>query len=182
MSRRLASLSLQLVCGDEMHNLSQREADIAVRATESPPPFLVGRRVGRLETGVYAHAAFTETSLEEIPWIGWSGLEETEGVVGRVRQEVGGRGAFVIHADSYGMVVELARHGAGATVLPRVLGDREPELVCLRGPIDAITLWVLTHPDLRHTPRIKKVMSETAELFKTFLPEPSARPEDSEDA
>ncbi|MEO0813795.1 MAG: LysR family transcriptional regulator, partial [Myxococcota bacterium] len=141
------SISFQFVCSDEMHNLSKREADVAIRVTEHPPPYLVGRRLGRLETGVYAAKALEEASIRTVPWIGWSGLEEHEGVVGEVRRRAEGRGPFSVHADSYGMIVEFARSGMGATVLPKVFGESDPTLVRLYSPdTPPAALWVLTHP------------------------------------
>ena len=45
----------------------------------------------------------------------------------------------------------------GVAPLPCYVGDRDPELVRVRGPVPAMasTLWVLIHPDLRRVVRIR---------------------------
>jgi len=49
----------------------------------------------------------------------------------------------------------------GLTLQPCYLGDAEPRVVRATEPIEALTmdLWLLTHPDLRHTARVKALMS-----------------------
>ena len=51
----------------------------------------------------------------------------------------------------------VARAGLGVAPLPCDIGDRDPALVRIRGPIAAMaaTLWVLIHPDLRRVVRIR---------------------------
>lgn len=52
--RRLhPGVSLQLVSNNSFLSLTQREADIAVRGSNTPPDNLVGRRVGRIQTALW---------------------------------------------------------------------------------------------------------------------------------
>ena len=55
----------------------------------------------------------------------------------------------------------LMRHeaNAGIAVLPRYLGDSEPELEYLPMPDEPCeTLWLTVHRDLRSTPRVRAVL------------------------
>jgi DNA-binding transcriptional LysR family regulator len=47
--------------------------------------------------------------------------------------------------------------GLGIGHLPCFIGDRSPELVRLGTPVPEFSadLWLLTHPDLRHSPRVR---------------------------
>jgi DNA-binding transcriptional LysR family regulator len=53
-------------------------------------------------------------------------------------------------------LVSAAKAGAGVAPLPTALGDAEPNLVQVIPPVAEMQRsWrLLTHPDLRHTPRI----------------------------
>jgi DNA-binding transcriptional LysR family regulator len=48
------------------------------------------------------------------------------------------------------------RSGLGLAPLPVPLAARDPELVRVLGPLPGLfsPIYLLTHPDLRHTPRI----------------------------
>jgi DNA-binding transcriptional LysR family regulator len=58
-------------------------------------------------------------------------------------------------------VIDAAAQGHGVAPLPCFLGDGEPGLARLGDPIESLTmgLWVLTHPDLRHTARVRPLMT-----------------------
>ena len=50
-------MRLDIVLGNQALNLSKRDADVAIRATDSPPELLVGRRVARIAWALYGAAA-----------------------------------------------------------------------------------------------------------------------------
>ncbi|MBK7991280.1 MAG: hypothetical protein IPK05_15990 [Comamonadaceae bacterium] len=55
-----------------------------------------------------------------------------------------------------GRSITSAKAGVGLAPLPTALGDAEPDLVRVLGPIPELArIWrVLTTPELRHTPRV----------------------------
>ena len=66
------------------------------------------------------------------------------------------------------------RSGIGIGALPTAIADTEPDLVRLFGPIPELTRsWrLLTHPDLRRTPRIAAFFDfivEEREALKSIL-------------
>ena len=52
--------------------------------------------------------------------------------------------------------MSAAKSGIGVAALPTALGDAEPDLVRILGPVPELTrAWrLLTHPDARHLPRV----------------------------
>jgi DNA-binding transcriptional LysR family regulator len=48
------------------------------------------------------------------------------------------------------------------------MADSEPDLIRLtnEAPIPQQDFWVLTHPDLRHTPRVRAVMDFMVRVMK----------------
>ena len=51
-------------------NLTKREADIAVRGSNTPPDHLIGRRAGTYHTTLYAREDLAKFGMD-LPWIGW---------------------------------------------------------------------------------------------------------------
>ena len=68
----------------------------------------------------------------------------------------------------YGML-SAARTGLGLSVLPCYLGEIDEQLRRVGGAIPSMAtdLWVLTHPDLRRTERIRMFLDHVAGLART---------------
>lgn len=73
LHKALPELQLQCSARNEFHNLSQREADLALRPAPSPPPHLIGQRIAPMRHAVYAQRAkakrFQRAPLDQQPWI-----------------------------------------------------------------------------------------------------------------
>ena len=150
-----------------MVDLTRREADIAVRPTRQPPESLVGRSAGQLASAIYGATALLPVkadpsalpALAELPWIGW---DEGSGAaaIRRWMAEHIPSDQVIYRANSMLNICAAARAGIGLAVLPCFLADRAAELTRLRPPDAGLVsdLWLLTHPDLRHTPRIRALL------------------------
>ncbi|MEM1024188.1 MAG: LysR family transcriptional regulator [Myxococcota bacterium] len=173
LAERHALLHLQIVAGDAMHDLTRREADVAVRVVQEPSPHLVGRKISMLSVSVYGAPNIAARGIEEAPWLGWVGLDEGEGQSQRIRTLLGARGPTSLRVNAYGLYLEHARRGSGLAVLPRALGDPDPRLKRMPDPdwSHDLPLWVLTHPDLRGAPRIRVVMDAIAQFAQAGPPE-----------
>jgi DNA-binding transcriptional LysR family regulator len=66
----------------------------------------------------------------------------------------------VMTTSSIVALAEAVAAGAGITMLPTYVGDRDERLVRVGELVEDLTLqfWVLTHPDLRNTARIRALM------------------------
>ena len=141
-------------------NLDQREADIAVRASDKPPSHLVGRRVCGLQLRIFAKRSIAE-KMESKP-LGrrnWLGLQYpiTLSKAGEWMDANIPLDRVVARASSFIALKQLAEFGQGHVILPQHLGDESPELV--RVPCDSdlpnIGLWLLSHPDVLHSQRVR---------------------------
>jgi DNA-binding transcriptional LysR family regulator len=149
-------------------SIARREADIAVRVTDSPPEYLVGRRVAELAHGVYAACAHpaTQTQSEDFtvfPWLTYTDsrrdLPQARWITEHIPPE-----RIVLRTNHTQTLVSATRAGLGLSVLARYVGDRDPGLRCLatlRG--FGLHLWLLTHQDLRRNRRVKTLMDCLAE-------------------
>lgn len=159
--RRHPQLRLELVANDGFLNLTQREADVAVRGTNQPPENLVARRAGRIQTALYASRGYL-ASLGERPaeadydWVGHDAtlahLQSARWVGKHVPQE-----RVVLRVDSLLALADAVTAGFGVGWLLCPLGDARRDLVQLQPPVPDFDtqVWVLTHPDLRRLARIR---------------------------
>lgn len=169
-------------------SLVRHEADIVVRITRPPPESLVGRRIATLVHGVYAARSHPAThalapDVMDFDWVSYTAsradVPQARWVAGNVPAD-----RIVLRANHTGMVVAAVKSGIGLGVLPCHLGDAEPTLHRLK----IITglgheLWILTHSDLKRTPRIRVMMDFLAKELARYrdLIEGRMAKEDAED-
>ncbi|MCW8125519.1 LysR family transcriptional regulator [Microbulbifer halophilus] len=164
-------LQFEISTGNQLSNLTRRDADIALRATQRPPPHLVGRQVGPIRMALYAAesatGAYSEMNLEEAPWVAPDdALPSHPSVLWRRHRHPRNLPAYRV--DSILSVAELIAADLGIGVLPIFLGDGRRDLKQISPPLEECEtqLWLLTHPECRHLSRVSVVFSHLAEHLK----------------
>ena len=154
-------VSLNLSANNQMVDLTRRDADVVIRATATPPDHLVGRSVGRIGFASYAAPAYFDAQgrgrpLADYDWLGYDGqlahIRQASWINAHVpasRQH--------LHFDSLGAALESVALGLGCGALPCFAVDGDPRFERLPGSYVAtdVEVWVLTHPDLRKSARIR---------------------------
>jgi DNA-binding transcriptional LysR family regulator len=170
---RYPDIQVEIATGDHDFDLNRREADVALRATQSPPEQLVGRKVLELPWYVCAgkesiarHGApASMADLGNFPLIGADDGFVRLPPYAWLRRTFA-EGQFAARAGDIATIRALTLAGLGVTVLP---GDQYcSELVHLFPVEPAFVgqLWLLTHPDLRHVARIRSFMDFLAESLR----------------
>ncbi|WP_299370240.1 LysR family transcriptional regulator [uncultured Tateyamaria sp.] len=137
-------------------NLAEREADVAIRISDTPDPDLVGRQVAAQASAVFAHrdylAALAVDPEKRLRWLRFVHWEPPGKAVRAAYPNV----QVVMHLDDMVAMLGAVEAGIGATRMPCFLGDTNPALGRLPGlPLFPYApIWVLTHADLRAVPRI----------------------------
>jgi DNA-binding transcriptional LysR family regulator len=163
---------VELILSSQSLNLSRRDADIAIRLTNDPPESLVGRRICTGRWAVYCRRdLLAELGSEPIDSVPFIGLTDSLGPTpGRRWIEANiPPSRLVAKANSAHCRLQLALQGFAATLLPCFLGDRNPDLTRLGYLVPELDLglWMLTHSDLRRSPRVRAFMDFAgAELTK----------------
>jgi DNA-binding transcriptional LysR family regulator len=159
--QRHPQVRLEVVASSEFLNLTQREADVAVRGSNRPPDNLVGRRAGTIRTALYASRAYLD-ALGPDPrdadhrWVGHDAslahLQSAKWMHKHVPAE-----RVVLRVDSLVALADAVAAGFGVGWLLCPLADARPGLEQLQPPPDELDtqVWVLTHPDLRGVARIR---------------------------
>jgi len=149
-------------------NLAEREADVAIRISDTPDADLVGRQVAEQRSAVFASHAYAETlaadpdkRLHWLRFLNWQPLPQ-------VVKDAYPNATTIMSLDDMTAMLGLVRAGAGATRMPCFLGDLDPTLTRVPGlplmPYAAI--WVLTHEDLRRVPRIAAFTSFVSQAMR----------------
>jgi len=178
-------IDLEMILSYRALDLSKREADVAIRSyrpTKNPPDYLIGRKLTRIHYAEYAAANYLpyidlNKDPSDICWLGWSDEGHypdwvKDGPYGHIP---------IRHILENGMLqLQAVKAGLGIAVLPCVTGDRDAELVRLpkSKPKHYFDMWILSHPDLRETARLRlfrKMLSDTivshTDLFEGLLPQ-----------
>ena len=162
---RYPKVEFSLSTQDAELSLSRREADVALRMTNTPPEQLVGRKVGRVEFAVYAAKSLVErvgegAPLSAFPWVNWDprlGMRWLDEWL--ARNAPGARVSVRIDVSS-DSVYDVVAAGLGAHLLSTIDGERDPSLVRI-APVDpsySRDLWLLTLNELRSTSRVRAFM------------------------
>lgn len=165
--RRLhPGVQLQVVVNNTFLSLTKREADVAIRPSNRPPEYLVGRKVGRIQTALYASKAYWKAygrkPLAEQEWVvpdeSLAHLAQAKWAARHVSAQ---RAAATV--DSLLGMASAVRAGMGVGMLLTLLGDADDQLVRIGKPDPQLDtgLWILTHADLKHVFRIR--------LFTDFM-------------
>ena len=165
-------IELTVTCTETEVSLFRREADVALRLTNTPPETLVGRRVGEVRFAMYGHTDLVAKSadLSALPWLHWDERLDTHvRWMDAFRSSIAEGASTSMRLGESTLVRRAAmRAGIGIHPLPCFEGDRYPELVQIGPVLDAFTrqLWLLTLPALRDTQRVRAFTAHVAEALK----------------
>lgn len=157
---RHPQIELALEVTAEPRNLSRREAQVALRATNAPDDHLFGRQLGRLDFFPYAAADLADLG-PEMPWLEYGGTDcsQPAGRWMRRNHPLVRPGASL---PTPLMMFRAVAGGLGAGLVPSALAETAPGLVRLEEtPAFSIGIWLLTPMELRQTARIRA-------LFEAF--------------
>jgi DNA-binding transcriptional LysR family regulator len=114
----------------------------------------------------YLDACGDQVPLDRHPWLGWDeSLAELEAA--RWMRENVPAAHLVARFDSMLLAYHATREGFGVCFLPCAVADRDPLL--RRVDQDLLvpcgTMWLLTHPDLRRTARVRRFIEFMGEAL-----------------
>jgi len=156
-------IQLELFVSNNYSNLTRREADVAIRVTDSPPESAMGRRICIVNTTIYASDEYLKNrassefnsdtwlmpdeNLAHLPVIKWLDHNYSHAKV-------------LLRTNNILALYESVLLGLGVAALPCFLADPNDRLTRLLEPPKELSseLWILSHPDLRRTARVRVLM------------------------
>jgi DNA-binding transcriptional LysR family regulator len=166
LQQQAASPTIELLATDELSDLLQREADIAVRLVRPAQATVVARRVGVIRFGVFASAAYLRRrgvpgNAAELSQHALIGFDRDEGMMRSMRRMGlhASRAQFSFRCDDRVVHWAAVRAGSGLGVLPTYLARRDASLkrVLPELPITPSQVWLAVHRDVRSHRHIRLV-------------------------
>lgn len=147
------AIELELQGGQVLADLNARQADIALRLTDKPPEYLVGKKVLNLRHGIYASADYLQQQptshgliiySDEVGLPQWSEQHFSDAKV-------------VMRVDEVNSMHACVAQGMGLARLPCFIADLDPTLKRLDVALTPSTwgVWVLMHMDLKATAKVR---------------------------
>lgn len=167
------AIDIQIVGATEVLNLHRREADVAIRVTQSPEESLWGRMMVQQRAGWFASPDLiakyqdvfdgrdTETPVPYIAFTAWAHSDAPSLLSDLPPTRI------AMRTDDMVTGLAMAREGIGIVRASHVVGATDHGLVRVPDTrlTDHVPIWVLTHPDLRHVPRVTEFMRFIAGRF-----------------
>ncbi|MCL9781251.1 LysR family transcriptional regulator [Vibrio sp. S4M6] len=152
-------VELRVLSGTRHLDLVQRDADVALRPTLSPPEHWVGRNLLTLSYATYASIDYIEKIAQLTPdQYRWIALVDNlnQSAMNKMTQKLKHRDAKCTITSSLMGVYELAVAGLGVTALPCYLGDHCNRLQRVHDEMSEFNsdLWLLAHPDMRRSAKV----------------------------
>jgi DNA-binding transcriptional LysR family regulator len=165
-------IQIELAAGNEVSNLLEREADIAVRMTKPAQSGLLARRLPDLAVGFYAAKSYVERvgtpkTLEELAALRLIGYDKSTLITAAARKAKVAltRDDFAFRCDHQIACWNMARAGLGVGIVACFVGDRDPGMVRLlpKFPMQPMAMWVLARRELKTSARIRAVFDALVE-------------------
>ena len=166
-------VDLGLTANEVTENLRRHEADVAIRWTNHPSDDLVGRKLCRAEYALYESTLTSVPSdnhanpdLESRAWLSWDEDCDARITHAWMRRHVP-KAPIQCRTNSAMAMFHGVKAGMGIGFLPCAYADPDPQLRRLR-PVEpgfGMDVWILTHPELRGTVRVKAFTEHAVRYF-----------------
>ncbi len=152
-------------------DLRSREADLAVRMTNTPGDYYVGRSLGRYCEAVYAsHAYLDRFEAENRAEHVWVSPGDDYEFVAEFYDEwrVDDVPSASIVLPDVQSQMQAAESSMGIATLPCVMGDQNEKLIKISEPYFRTDIWLLSHPDTRGNKRMQLCREFLVEVFGRY--------------
>lgn len=164
-------IEIEIEVSNEVSNLLQRDADIAIRLFRPTQNDLVARKVTELPMGIFAHENYltrypAPNSLSDLRHHVLIGQDRNQSLIGAYRAaglELAPT-EFAFRCDNDVAEINAVRAGIGIGPLHVGMAKNWPSIIQVlpKLPIHTYELWLACHADVKHNKRIRLVMEYLA--------------------
>jgi DNA-binding transcriptional LysR family regulator len=157
-------LRVELIMSDHFLDIATGEADVAIRAGIPNEAILVGRKIADVPWALYCSRSYLARHgrVERAEDIADHSVIEFDGDIrdhhaAKWLRSVAPTARVVARSNTVPGLLMTVKSGAGLAPLPVPLAIQETDLVSVLGPLPGLysPIYLLTHPDLRHMPRVR---------------------------
>ena len=155
-SQAYPEIELHISTSNTYISLPRREADVAIRLTNTPGDTLIGQRLATVTSAIYGSRAYLDNLRARGEPPEWLGIECC-GFHRAWTRDAAGKQDHRFYSDDTLLTLSALKQDLGLAYLPCFLGDPDPALERYASPDPRhnLGLWLLYHPDLRHNARVQ---------------------------
>ncbi|MCF8982578.1 LysR family transcriptional regulator [Pseudomonas syringae] len=167
------ALTLELATSNAFANLSRRDADIALRLTNTPPEHLIGRCLGSADYFICGRSEYREALTQNpasLPWISPDdSMPDHTSVIWRKQAFPGVLPSY--RCSNMSAVSQLVAAGLGVAALTGFTVEGLGAVERLSGPLEGCRtdLWLLTRPDCRALRSVQTLLEALAPRLRAAL-------------
>ncbi len=163
----------------ELAGGARQDADVALRVSGQVAEHLVGRQLGPTTCRVYALKGAPDLPqtvlplaelLRDAPWVAFE-RDALHRVYDQWMRQHLAQSRVRVRVDIFNAAAAMLHTGIGVAILPTFMQRSHPELVPVSDPIPelSVPVWMLTHPDLRQTARVRVFMQDVGDALAKRL-------------
>ncbi|MFN0191061.1 MAG: LysR family transcriptional regulator [Aestuariivirga sp.] len=164
-------ITVTIVASNALSDIRRREADIAIRHVRPREPELIGKLLYETEANFYASKKWVARhgapkTASELAKAEWLGFEDTSQYAAHLQ-----RRGFPVTVDQFRIISansivlwEILKRGLGVGAMLKEIAELTPGVVRLlpdMPPVE-VPVWLVTHRELRTSPRIRAVFDVLA--------------------
>lgn len=168
-------IQVEIVVSNHASDLLRREADIAIRHFHPTEPDLIAKKVRTADAILYAAPSYVEklghpTKPYDLRHADFVNMDRN-GMMLKGLNTLGlglTEANFPLLTESYLVMWELVKQGAGIGILDAHIGDAEPDVVRVLPDLELLSfpIWLVAHRELTTSRRIRRVFDFLAEELK----------------
>ena len=164
LAARFPELRVDLTLADSGPSVRRREVEVAIGVMARPPEGLWGKRIARIEFGVFGTAAEATRSPRR-----WIVCGPPIHHIPEARWEAEHADAIAVATGSRLAMFALLRRGLGVGLIPRSIAALYPELLELEEYRESARslrriAWLLIHPEMRADARVRALSKSLSTL------------------
>jgi len=169
-------IEIRLVASDDIKDLSQREADIAIRNRRPEQSDLIAKLVGKTHAHLYAATSYLdglgrsalENDLSKVDFIADEQYDRSMRVLRSLGLSVS-KANFKVVSNSRVAVWEMVKQGLGVAMMTDDFAGNTPGIEQVLPDLVSfeIPVWLTTHQELHTSRRIRLVFDELADYFSS---------------
>ena len=165
-------IEIEVVASNQISNLLEREADIAIRMIRPTQSSLITRHISDWQMGMYAHKSYLErmadkasiratNDVQELSRHRWIGYDQSDQLIAGFRSAGISidRRFFAFRSDNHLVNWQALLNGVGIGVSMQWLAKKHPELIPVMSAqaLPKLPVWLTTHRELKSNKKIRAV-------------------------
>ncbi len=176
-------IQIEVVASNQISNLLEREADIAIRMVRPSQSALITRHIGDWPMGMYAHKSYLERIASKVPVSAtnkiqelnrhrWIGYDQSDQLIAGFRAAgiAIDRNFFAFRSDNHLVNWQALLSGVGIGICMHWLAKKHPELIPVMSEqaLPNLPVWLTTHRELKSSKKIRCVFDNLATALAKF--------------